>query len=241
MAAPHIEVVATPVVDAAVVAELMTAADRARLANLVDPAARDRVATGRALLRAATLARTGGVPDDATIGYRCALCGGPHGKPVVQLPSGADPVHASVSAAGSVVLVALADVPVGVDVEQCVATAFPGFDSVALSARERATFDPPAPERYAELWVRKEAVLKIGGLGLSVPASDVHVGRVGAGPIRVSHSIAAGGWASVLGVPVPAGYRAAAAVTGPVTPTLTVRVGRALLATAVTAARAAMG
>ena len=65
---------------------------------------------------------------------------------MIVVPAGAAPIHASVSSAGSVVLVALATVPVGVDVERDSATRFAGFAGAAS-------------------WARKEAILKLAGLG----------------------------------------------------------------------------
>jgi phosphopantetheinyl transferase len=146
----------------------------------------------------------------------------------------------SVTSSDTIVLVAVSDVPVGVDVERCAATAFPGFDSVALSARERAEFGrSPALDRRTEIWVRKEAVLKVGGLGLSVPPNEIYVGRTHDGPIRVPKPVAADGWVSVVGVEVPDAYRAAVAVGGRETPTVTVRDGRTLLAAGAAAVRTA--
>lgn len=190
-------------------------------------------------MRAVVAWRTGQRPDDVVFDYRCAVCRGAHGKPIVRSVDGVQTVETSVSASGSVVLVAIADVPVGIDVERCAATAFGGFDSVALSEAERAAVGMVEPARRAELWVRKEAVLKISGIGLHISPSDLHVGTVLRGAIRVPDSVAVDGWASVEEVPVPDGYRAAVAIAGRVTPTVINYDGQPLLAVAAADVRTA--
>ena len=77
--------------------------------------------------------------------------------------------------------------PVGVDVERVSATP-DGVADVAWSAAERAALaiDPlgRSPEARARLWVRKEAVLKATGHGLSVRPSSLTV-TTGAREARV--------------------------------------------------------
>jgi 4'-phosphopantetheinyl transferase len=232
-----VEVLRAVAVNPALVAHLLTHSERARHSALTDSGSRARVATGRALLRTAAARRFGVPPTEVALDYRCVVCGGPHGKPELRTTNAS--LHASVSYSGTVVLVAVADVPVGVDVEQCSATAFAGFESIALSALERADSAPMAPERRAELWVRKEAVLKISGVGLSVAPETVHIGRAASGRVQVPESVVAAGWASTVGVAVPAGYRAAVAVGGRQKPRVIVRDGRALLAAAAAAVHTA--
>jgi 4'-phosphopantetheinyl transferase len=226
----EVEVFRTAVLDPVAVEGMLTGSERTRQSELTDSASRARAATARALLRAATAHRLGVTPTEVRLDYRCAVCGGRHGKPVVRSARGS--MHASVSYSGTVVLVAVSDVPVGVDVEQCAATAFPGFESIALSALERAEFAAMTPQLRAELWVRKEAVLKVSGVGLSVSPESLHIGHPSNGQVPVPGSILAAGCASVLALPVPAGYRAAVAVAGRESPRLIVRDGRPLLAAA---------
>ena len=60
--------------------------------------------------------------------------------------------------------------PVGVDVEPAGAADFHGFDDVALHPGERG-----APGDRTRRWVRKEALLKARGTGLSVDPREVRV------------------------------------------------------------------
>lgn len=101
---------------------------------------------------------------------RCATCGGPHGKPLLD---DAD-LHVSLAAAPGLAVVAVTGAgPVGVDVEHVVAADFEGFDEVALGPGEVAV---TAAER-ARAWVRKEARQKATGEGLAVDPRSVDVRR----------------------------------------------------------------
>ena len=115
----------------------------------------------------------------------------------------------SLSHGGDLVLVGLAETPVGVDVE-----AVPDED-VAADLRTRLH---PAEQReieaaehldeaFARVWTRKEAYLKGTGTGLSRGLSTDYLGATGLAPLP-------DGW-SVQDVPVHTGYAAAAAVWGP--------------------------
>jgi 4'-phosphopantetheinyl transferase len=141
---------------------------------------RDRFATSRALVKTlvASVAR---VPAGAVrLTYVCRGCGRAHGRPMVAAPDQACAVHVSISHAGSrVVVAATAAGPVGVDVEPAGAASFSGFDDLVLTPAEAAWVDRAPIERRhrarTSYWVRKEAVLKATGYGLSVPATTVEV------------------------------------------------------------------
>ncbi len=139
---------------------------------------------------------------------------GPHGKPELAPPwSG---LHTSLSHSGDLIAAAIAaGLPVGVDIQHLV----PGLDAVGLAAR----FFPPDESghvaagrdasaraaRFAQLWARKEAVVKAAGgrlwpnLRVAVRGRDVVSCAEPAGSYRVAD------------VTTPAGYRAAVALTGP--------------------------
>ena len=207
---------------------VLSAMEVDRIARLRRAEDRQRATAARALLRIAVAERLGCRPSEVEFSLRCAVCGGEHGKPVPVVPAGGEPVHASVSYSGSVVLVALAAVPVGLDVERVAATEFAGFDDVALSAAERRELREVAPaERLAVragLWTAKEAILKISGRGLSVAPATVHVGRNAVpGTVRVDAPVAAGGVVALAAVPVPGGYRACVAVEGADVPSVALR------------------
>jgi 4'-phosphopantetheinyl transferase len=139
---------------------------------------------------------------------------GEHGKPELMSPwSG---LHTSVSHSGDLAAVAVTTSrPVGVDIQQMM----PSLDVVALSAR----FFPPAEashvaaghgrreraNRFARLWVRKEAAVKSAGtrlwpnLAIEVRGRDVVTCAEPAGSHRVAR------------VTAPEGYHAAVALAGP--------------------------
>ncbi|MFK0252775.1 4'-phosphopantetheinyl transferase family protein [Streptomyces sp. NPDC090445] len=136
----------------------------------------------------------------------CPDCGGPHGRPAV----GGSAIHFSLSHTGGLALIALADRPVGVDIER-----IPDPDTAERLAselhprerRELATLPAGSrPAAVARIWVRKEAHSKGLGLGL---ARALDLDYVGAGPPpRLAewqlHDLAA-----------PAGNRAALALATP--------------------------
>ena len=103
---------------------------------------------------------------------RCPRCGGGRGRPRLDLP-GAPAVHFSISHSDWLAAVAVAEVPVGVDV-QVLRPGFPGVLS-QLDPLERAQIGP-SPERLARCWTRKEAVLKAVGVGIAHGIREPHVG-----------------------------------------------------------------
>ena len=128
----------------------------------------------RARLREILAARTGEAPE------RLAFARGPHGKPV--LANGAP--HFSLSHSHGLIMVAIAPVEVGCDIERI----DPDLDWRPLAGRffspreQRALLDLPdarARRAFFDCWSRKEAYVKAIGLGLSYPldAFDVSVGR----------------------------------------------------------------
>ena len=132
---------------------------------------------------------------DVAIVQRCAVCGGPHGRPEV---AGHPDVGASLSHSHGVVAAAAGTVPVGIDVE-----AFPpatglaaGDLSAALADAEIEAIEsaPDPPRALLMAWVRKEACLKAGlvdldglngfdlsGLSLDPPPDDFVVRSLGHG------------------------------------------------------------
>ncbi|MGY0491001.1 4'-phosphopantetheinyl transferase family protein [Streptomyces sp. WG-D5] len=137
----------------------------------------------------------------------CPGCGGPHGRPA--LADAAGP-HFSLSHSGDLALVALADAPVGADVEELPAPEAAEDLTAVLHPRERAelaALADPGERRLgvARAWVRKEAYLKGLGTGLSRGTEHDYVGT------RPGSPGAPDGW-SLYDVPVPHGYTAAVAL-----------------------------
>ena len=119
-------------------------------------------------------------PELVRLSYDCLRCGRPHGRPVVVAPHSAVRWHVSISHTGHHVMVAATNAgPVGVDVERTAATAFEGFDGVALTREERTEVERCAPaardRARAIYWARKEAVLKATGYGLNVDPAALAV------------------------------------------------------------------
>jgi 4'-phosphopantetheinyl transferase len=167
----------------------------------------DRLAfiVSRRLLRELLSARLG-CPGDA-ITYtraRCPVCGGPDGRPML---AGAHQTHFSLSRSGGLALAAVANVPVGVDIQ-----ALPGSEIASdvlrlLHPTERAEIasaPDPVGARFARLWARKEAYLKGIGTGLAHELDGVYVG----GETRPGSPA---GW-TLLDLPTPEDYVAAAAI-----------------------------
>ena len=141
-----------------------------RAARLVRNSDRHSFLAGHVLLRELLSRRAGCPPREIVYGReRCPVCGGPNGRPVVTAP--ASGAHFSISRSGGLVMVALASVPVGVDVE-----ALPSGDAAAeVSAllhenERRQVLSAAADERsgvFARLWTRREAYLKGLGTGIA--------------------------------------------------------------------------
>ncbi|KOU42032.1 hypothetical protein ADK55_26990 [Streptomyces sp. WM4235] len=179
--------------------------EQARAARLRRDDDADRFLVAHVCLRALLGERLGAAPGRLLIEREpCAGCGGPHGRPY--LPG--RPVHFSLSHAGDLVLVALAPVPVGVDVEPERDASLIGDTVDALHDVERAELlGLPARARgaaFARCWARKEAALKSTGTGLVRGASQPYVGS-GLVPAQPDGH-------HVLDLPAPPGHAAALAL-----------------------------
>jgi 4'-phosphopantetheinyl transferase len=163
---------------------LLDDVERGRWTAYRRPEDRDRFLVGCALTKAAVAARTGKAPADVVIDRTCSHCGKPHGKPVV--PG----LELSVTHSADLVGVAVAMVPVGVDVEHAESRRdnverLAGF-SLSGAEREALAALPPGRQQAAFLvyWTRKEAVTKATGDGLRVSFQQVVVSGPGE-PARV--------------------------------------------------------
>jgi 4'-phosphopantetheinyl transferase len=155
---------------------LLDDAEQARHLRLRRPEDRARHATAHALVRLALGRLLDRTPAQLRFDRTCPQCGEPHGKPRL---IGAGPEF-SLTHSGGIVGVAVAEVPVGVDVEDIAHHhSDPVLEDEALTAAERAGLDDASvaerPAAFLQLWTRKEAVLKATGTGLTVPLRDVVV------------------------------------------------------------------
>jgi 4'-phosphopantetheinyl transferase len=139
----------------------------------------------------------------------CPKCGALHGRPAVE----GGGVHFSLARSHGVALLALADVPVGVDVERIPPPETASELGARLHPLEAAALaaapDACRPAMFARTWVRKEAYLKGLGCGLARDVARDHVGA-GSDPAALP-----GGWL-MQDVPVRDGYAGAVAVCRPV-------------------------
>jgi 4'-phosphopantetheinyl transferase len=117
---------------------------------------------------------------DLSARYACPRCGSgrgiTHGRPGYILAGAPAPLLLSLSRASGWTLLAAVTAPapgqrLGVDVEDPQRLDFDGFDSVALTHRERHALASLRGDDLlrgrARLWARKEAVLKMTGEGLN--------------------------------------------------------------------------
>ncbi|MER6091347.1 4'-phosphopantetheinyl transferase family protein [Streptomyces bluensis] len=148
---------------------LLDAGERRKALSFRRDHDRSRYIVAHTALRLLLAARLQCHPVDVLVGREpCAGCGGPHGRPVL-LDREAGP-HFSLSHSPGLSLVAIADVPVGVDAERV-----PGRRTVELCLERlhpeerREVLAVPVKERplwFCRLWARKEAYLKALGTGL---------------------------------------------------------------------------
>ena len=170
-----IEVVWRKVSDDPALADLLDDRERERAARRGNPA---RYTTAHALLRAAVAQRVGDTPRAVAFDRTCATCGSHrHGKPTVV---GHPDLSVSLSYAGELAVVALSRAgEVGVDVEVVDDSDFEGFDVVTLDPSEAPALEDltggELARARAQVWSRKEAVLKASGHGLAVDPRQVVV------------------------------------------------------------------
>ncbi|WP_050348078.1 4'-phosphopantetheinyl transferase family protein [Arsenicicoccus sp. oral taxon 190] len=172
-----VEVHVARVVDTPGLRGLLDDDELLRLEGLHRPADRARLVASHALLRLALAVRCGVDPHDVVLERRCPTCGSTeHGRLVApDLDQ-----HLSLGHAGGLAVVALSPTaPVGVDVEVESACAFEGFDEVSLHPEEIAELaeldDRDAAWARATWWVRKEAVLKATGHGMTLDPPTVRL------------------------------------------------------------------
>jgi 4'-phosphopantetheinyl transferase len=148
---------------------LLDDAEAVRFRSFVRQADRERFLVGCALAKL-VLSRylTDQSARDIRFVRRCSHCGGHHGKPHLQTR---DPEF-SISHSGDLVVVAVANVAVGVDVEQIPWHVPRGLVKMALSKHESAALSRlPSPERprsFTRSWTQKEAVSKATGAGVNL-------------------------------------------------------------------------
>ncbi|MFV0129269.1 4'-phosphopantetheinyl transferase family protein [Streptomyces sp. HMX112] len=152
-------------------------AERLRAASFRRPADALLYTAAHVALRRLVGRYTGTAPRDVRfLREPCPGCGLPHGRPSVA--PAPPPLHFSLSHSGGLAAVAVAAVPVGVDVQRLPAAEAVDICARALHPDERAELAATRgrEERrrhFGDLWTRKESYLKGLGTGLGrSPAED---------------------------------------------------------------------
>ncbi|RKR72966.1 4'-phosphopantetheinyl transferase family protein [Frondihabitans australicus] len=161
---------------ASAAASTLDAAERERAGRLRSPVDRRRYIEAHRVLRRLLGDAVGVAPGDVRIlRAACLACGGPHGKPQ------ADGVEFSLSRSGAFAAIALGPVPCGVDIEERGAQ-----EPAALAPLRDGVLAPgESGDDLLATWVRKEALLKATGEGLTRPMAEVSVAEaVRAGILR---------------------------------------------------------
>ncbi len=147
--------------------------ERVREAAYRRPEDRLRFRGGALLVRAIGARSLGVPPGEVPVDRTCPDCGAPHGRP--ELPTGAPQV--SVSHSGAWVAVgANTSGAVGLDIESAEPEAFAELADQILSPVELAR-GPHDGLDLRRTWVRKEALLKLAGVGLRVPMTTITLGE----------------------------------------------------------------
>ena len=176
--------------DPAQYAALLDSAERARAARLRFARDARRFIRGRGQLRTILGAYAGCPPHAVRLVYGAA------GKPSLAPGCGPPGLRFNVSHAGNVLVVALARMEVGVDVEAVDADLdWRELADVVLAPAEAAELEalPPADRTagFVQVWTRKEAYVKALGDGLAVPLPTVTCSGDRIGPLP---GVARGRW-----------------------------------------------
>jgi 4'-phosphopantetheinyl transferase len=128
---------------------------------------------------------------EVIIVQQCPRCGGPHGPALVP---GAPGVGVSWSHARGQVAAIAGHGPVGIDVEMFSADRTEPVHGALTAAEERWMNASPTPAlAFLQLWVRKEALVKVGHLTLDTLLTAELVSRNG-GLVREWRNYAITGW-----------------------------------------------
>jgi 4'-phosphopantetheinyl transferase len=176
---PLLQVRSATVRPAGALGPALTADERSRV-DRAAPADRDAVASAVLLVRLAVAEACGVQPDAVRLRRRCPRCGSTgHGAPWAERADHGPVPHVSMSRTADLVVVALAGLLVGVDVERA------GSADDALAGVALADGEQPAagPDGVLRTWVRKEAVLKAAGTGLSVDPRTLRVSDASGDPL----------------------------------------------------------
>ncbi|MEU9097825.1 4'-phosphopantetheinyl transferase superfamily protein [Streptomyces sp. NPDC048361] len=197
---------------------LLSEGERERAAKIVHPPTAVGFVAGRAASRRILSELLGVAPARIGLGRRpCPGCGDPlHGPPAVLYPQ--SPLWISISHTNGCGMLAVARVPVGVDVEGVRDFPVEELAGSALTESESRVVlgAPEGPDRtraFLRSWTRKEAVLKAVGVGITTDLRAVETRPESAGPVVVAAGVPGtpGSW-TVTDLAVPDAWAAAISV-----------------------------
>lgn len=193
--------------------------ERERAASFRSAEHARRFARGRAAARAVLASLAGAGAGHVRLDRTCARCGAQHGKPRAVAPAGAARLRFSASRAGGLMGLAVAvGHEVGLDLEHVSRVRDASLVAEhAFAPGERARLDalrdgPARDAAFLRAWTRKEAYLKLRGVGLAAPLDrvDTSAWREGA-PVEDPLDPAEAPFA-VVDVEAPPGHVAALAL-----------------------------
>jgi 4'-phosphopantetheinyl transferase len=201
---------------------LLDPSERERLATLRQPTDRDRRLAAYGLVRLALARYLRHPPAAIALSRDCWRCGVPHGKPRLASPESGQ-IEFSITHGGDWVAVAFTPaMPVGIDVERIhPEMSLTELTPLVLTSGERAAFELLGHERQCEgfsvYWVRKEAVLKATGFGLTLQLGSFEVTGPGRPPRLLSWPTAPAlvGQLTMHDLALGPGHVASVAVIGP--------------------------
>ncbi|UGY93422.1 4'-phosphopantetheinyl transferase family protein [Streptomyces gobiensis] len=170
---------------------LLNQAERLRAARIRLPQHAGEFVSCRAAVRRILASLLGVAPTELRLGRRpCPGCGSAdHGPPTVVAPE--CDWWISIAHSSGAGLLAVADAPVGVDLERSRKIPVAELSSVALSPTETARLRalPRELDRtraFLRSWTRKEAVLKAAGVGITTDLTAIEAHPLTTGPVTVT-------------------------------------------------------
>lgn len=208
-ATPELKVVRHALDELPAEVSILDAQEQRRAEHLQSKADRHRFIAAHTALRLELAERLDVAPTELDFERAaCRECGGPHGRPVVLRPGGSlarrAGLHFSLSYSGNQALIAVAPVPVGVDIEALPTASMCRQLTALLDPSERAVIlDAPEHRQrmlFTRLWCRKEAYLKGLGVGFRHETTESYLASPECTP----------GW-HVDNISVPTGFAGAVA------------------------------
>lgn len=141
--------------------EWLTPVERQRADELIREQDREDFIAAHILVRQVAGELVGAKGRDLRLVQICETCAGPHGLPRIE---GRDDVHVSLAHSRGWVAAIAADRRCGIDVENVVELRRVGVVRAALTHMESAWIDESADQidAFAQVWVRKESLVKVG-------------------------------------------------------------------------------